>query len=123
MTCKNCFNYENCKRLEKLLHRNIACLEEADIDCEDFEDRSAWVKLPCKVGDILYEPTDRDTISEYEVTAVRVELFSTFVEWRISEGIVWRYVHGINSNEIGKTVFLTREEAERALKERKSNEK
>lgn len=76
----------------------------------------------CKVGDTLYEPTDRDTISEYEVLAVRVELFSTFVEWKIKEGIVWRYVHEINSNEIGKTVFLSREEAERALEERKCND-
>lgn len=118
MTCENCFNYENCKRLEKLLHRNIACLEEADIDCEDFEDRSDWVKLPCKAGDTLYEPTNRGDISEYEVVAVRVEFFSTFIEWKIKEKIVWRYVDEINSDEIGKTVFLTREEAERALKER-----
>ena len=80
-------------------------------------DIDEWVKLPCKVGDTLYEPTDRGTISEYEVLAVRVELFSTFVEWKIKEGIVWRYVHEINSNEIGRTVFLTREEAERALKD------
>ena len=82
-----------------------------------------WAKLPCKAGDILYEPTDRGTISEYEVTAVRVELFSTFVEWKIKEGIVWRYVHEINSNEIGKTVFLSREEAKRALKGRERNDK
>ena len=73
---------------------------------------------PCKVGDTLYEPTDRGTISEYEVLAVSVELFSTFIEWKIKEGIVWRYVHEINSNEISRTVFLTREEAERALKDR-----
>lgn len=91
--------------------------------CEDFSDRSLWLKLPCKVGDTLYEPTDRGTISEYRVTAIRVELFSTFVEWKIKEGIVWRYVHEINSNEIGKTVFLAREEAEQTLKERESNEK
>ena len=77
---------------------------------------------PCKVGDTIYEPTDRGTISEYGVLAVRVELFSTFVEWKIKEGIVWRYVHEINSNEIGRTVFLTREEAERVLKERESND-
>ena len=77
---------------------------------------------PCKVGDTLYEPTDRGTISEYEVLAVRVELFSTFVEWKIKEGIVWRYVHEINSNEIGRTVFLTHEEAERALSNMKAKE-
>ena len=122
MTCENCFNYEICKRLEKLLHRNIACLAEADIDCEDFEDRSAWVKLPCKVGDILYEPTDRNTIVEYSVKAINVELRATFIEWEIEKGFVLQYLDGICSDEIGKTVFLTREEAERALKERESND-
>ena len=91
--------------------------------CADFMDIDKWVKLPCKVGNTLYEPTDRGTISEYRVTAIRVELFSTFVEWKIKEGIVWRYVHEINSNEIGKTVFLSREEAKQALEERESNEK
>ena len=119
MTCKNCINYETCKRYEKLFHKYITGLIKADRDCKDFQDRSEWVKLPCKVGDTLYEPTDRGTISEYEVTAVYVELFSIFVEWRISEDIV----HGINSNEIGKTVFLTREEAEQALKEDEKNDR
>lgn len=112
MTCKDCIHHVVCNRPDPL-----------DIGCEDFSDRSAWVKLPCKVGNTLYEPTDRGTISEYRVTAIRVELFSTFVEWKIKEGIVWRYVHEINSNEIGKTVFLSREEAKQALEERESNEK
>ena len=82
-----------------------------------------WVKLPCKVGDTLYEPTDRGTISEYRVTAIRVGLLFTFVEWDITNGFAWRLIDGICANEIGKTVFLSREEAERALKERESNEK
>lgn len=71
--------------------------------------------LPCKVGDMLYEVTGRKTISAYKVKAIRVELFSLFVEWDIVEGFVWQYLNGINANEIGKTVFLTREEAESAL--------
>lgn len=73
------------------------------------------VVLPCKVGDMLYEVTGRKTISVYKVKAIRVELFSLFIEWDIVEGFVWQYLNGINANEIGKTVFLTREEAEAAL--------
>ena len=72
--------------------------------------------LPCKVGDMLYEVTGRKTISVYKVKAIRVELFSLFIEWDIVEGFVWQYLNGINDNEIGKTVFLTREEAEKAMK-------
>ena len=73
------------------------------------------VVLPCKVGDRLYEVTGRKTISVYEVRAIRVELFGLFIEWDIVEGFVWQSLAGINAGEIGKTVFLTREEAEKAL--------
>lgn len=72
---------------------------------------------PCKVGDRLYEVTGRKTISVYKVRAIRVELFGFFIEWDIVEGFVWQSLSGINAGEIGKTVFLTREEAEKALKE------
>ena len=72
---------------------------------------------PCKVGDRLYEVTGRKTISVYKVRAIRVELFGLFIEWDIVEGFVWQSLAGINAGEIGKTVFLTREEAEKALKE------
>ena len=73
------------------------------------------VVLPCKVGDRLYEVTGRKTISVYEVRAIRVELFGLFIEWDIVEGFVWQSLAGINAGEIGKTVFLTSEAAEKAL--------
>ena len=63
----------------------------------------------------LYEVTGRKTISVYKVRAIRVELFGLFIEWDIVEGFVWQSLAGINAGEIGKTVFLTREEAEKAL--------
>ena len=96
--CRGC----DLDRLEKLA--------EADKD-------GRVVVLPCKVGDRLYEVTGRKTISVYKVRAIRVELFSLFIEWDIVEGFVWQSLAGINAGEIGKTVFLTREEAEKALKE------
>ena len=77
--------------------------------------------LPCKVGDRVYEITGRKTVSVYKVRAIRVELFGLFIEWDIVEGFVWQSLSGINADEIGKTVFLTREEAEQALKERENN--
>lgn len=77
------------------------------------------VVLPCKVGDRLYEVTGRKTISVYKVKAIRVELFGLFIEWDIVEGFVWQSLSGINAGEIGKIVFLTREEAEKALEEMK----
>ena len=73
------------------------------------------VVLPCKVGDRLCEVTGRKTISVYKVRAIRVELFGLFIDWDIVEGFVWQSLSGINAGELGKTVFLTREEAEKAL--------
>lgn len=83
-------------------------LAEADKD-------GRLVAPPCKVGDMLYEVTGRKTISVYKVRSIRVELFGLFIEWDIVEGFVWQSLSGINAEEIGKTVFLTREEAEKAL--------
>ena len=90
-----------------------------------YEERTADLLLehgvivpPCKAGDRLYEVTGRKTVSVYKVRAIRVELFGLFIEWDIVEGFVWQSLSGINADEIGKTVFLTREEAERALRER-----
>lgn len=80
------------------------------------------VVLPCKVGDKLYEVTGRKTISVYKVKTIRVELFGLFIEWDIVEGFVWQSLAGINAGEIGKTVFLTREEAEKTLETMRKGE-
>ena len=79
-------------------------------------DRDGRVVVPpCKVGDTVYEVTSRKTISEYRVKAIRVELFCVFIEWDIVAGFVDKSIFGVSVNEIGKTVFLTREEAEAEL--------
>lgn len=94
---------------------DINCLRklaEADKD-------GRLVVLPCKVGDRLYEVTGRKTISVYKVRAIRVELFGLFIEWDIVEGFAWQSLSGINAGEIGNTVFLTYEEAEKELMEAK----
>lgn len=78
------------------------------------------VVLPCNLCDRLYEVTGRKTISVYKVRAIRVGLFGSFIEWDIVEGFVWQSLTGINAEEIGKTVFLTREEAEEALEAMKN---
>ena len=70
---------------------------------------------PCKAGDTVYEVTSRKTISEYRVKAIRVELFCTFIEWDIVAGFVDKSIFGVPVDEIGKTVFLTHEEAKKTL--------
>ena len=108
--CANYKTFEDEAISKDVTFKRIVALMEVDKD--------GWlVVLPCKVGDRLYEVTGRKTISVYKVRAIRVELFGLFIEWDIVEGFVWQSLSGINAGEIGKTVFLTREEAEKALKE------
>ena len=94
--CQNC----DLDRLEKLAEAERA---------------GRLVVPPCKAGDTVYEVTSRKTISEYRVKAIRVELFCTFIEWDIVAGFVDKSIFGVPVDEIGKTVFLTRKEADRAL--------
>lgn len=125
MTCKDCLHYEACKGTyftfkPLTADDNFDNEHYADVySCSEFTSRSEWVHLPCKVGDTLYEITSRNTISEYEVTAIRIELFNVFIDWKLTQGFVDRYISDMPVGEIGRTVFLTREEAEKALEEKK----
>ena len=94
------------------------------IDILNADEEGRLLLLPCKVGDTLYEPTNSGTISSYLVRGFRIEPFdSIWVEWDILDGFVYRYISGVNADEIGKTVFLTREEAEKALEEINNDER
>ena len=106
--CANYKTFEDEAISKGVTFKRIVALMEADRD-------GRLVVLPCKVGDAVYEVTSRKTISEYRVKAIRVELFCTFIEWDIAAGFVDKSIFGVPVDEIGKTVFLTREEAEKAL--------
>ena len=102
MICENCLYDKNCQFLLK--HKN----KEVE-GCTAFEDKSEWVHLPCKVGDVVYcfalcFGTDHNPkLKVVEKEIVELKTIAT--------------VLGLNFdiNSIGKTVFLTREEAEKAL--------
>ena len=71
------------------------------------------IVTPCKVGDKVYRPSDCLGVVKFVIISFNIyesEMFFT----DDSENIIYL-------SDIGKTVFLTREEAERALKERENN--
>lgn len=86
---------------------------------EDAEEQGRLVIFPCKVGDALYAPT-RNIISEFRVSQFDFggyEKSYLWVNWHLTKGFTSNFrIDGIKASEIGKTVFLTREEAEVALK-------
>ena len=112
MTCKDCVHYEVC-----VFHTKGTENEK----CMHFKPKSRIVELPCEVGQTVYF-----AVEDYHDSAIIDEIRIT------KQGIVFdwsQYEVGVDITElwdqdefgieaIGKTVFLSREEAENALKER-----
>ena len=90
-------------------------------DYEDLEEQGLLVRLPCKVGDTVYVPT-RNFVSELRITLVSVDTndMAMYFSWLLNSGI-YPNLNGLYGYELGKTVFLTREEAEKKLEEMKNN--
>lgn len=75
---------------------------------KNLDEQGLLLKLPCKVGDTLYQPvyssiTKVGGIDEMEVLEV-------------SDSRIWAGCDCFDYDDIGKTVFLTQAEAEEALK-------
>lgn len=121
MTCKNCLHYEVC---------NYHICEETDMtvaECPQFTNRSEWVHLLCKVGDTVhYFSGVFGTILPYFVENLNIAYLG-----EKGENCVYTFEANCNHenelldsidfepDDIGKTVFLTREEAEKALGKQK----
>ena len=90
-------------------------------DYEDLDEQGRLVKLPCKVGDTVYVPT-RDFISELRIVHISISKNNTFFHWMLNDGI-YQNLDGFSVDKIGKTVFLTKSEAEAKLKELRGGEK
>ena len=87
---------------------------------EDLEEQGRLIKLPCKVGDAVYVPT-RDFISELRIVHISISKNNTFFHWMLNAGI-YPNLDGFSVDKIGKTVFLTKSEAEAKLKELRGGE-
>lgn len=105
----NCSKCELEKAFEKLA------------DYEDLEEQGLLVRLPCKVGDTVWD-NDFGYPESYEIKAFSYGYCDSYVEPDIEDQIIFYYENYSGSitgafpmSEIGKTVFLTREEAEKKL--------
>lgn len=86
---------------------------------------------PCKVGDMIYEIISPKVKEPYFITAVvcavhiadgtRNHCNHKRTSYIVAECPNTKYVNKYVFSKFGKTVFLTREEAEKALKEREEN--
>ena len=95
--------------------RQEAC--ERYCDLKQAEQDGRLLVLPCKVGDKVYANT-RSKVSSFEVKGFFIRRDGDiFVRWNLLDGIYGPHrMDGFTPDKIGKTVFLTRAEADAAMK-------
>lgn len=120
-TCKDCFYVSVCLRQ---YGKNLY-IWQADNGCKNFKDKSRYIELPCKVGDtvyFVYEEYDEEGVNrcvfDCKVEQLGVDSKSVWFQLKLPLGI--KLSGYFRDNKIGKTVFLTEEEAKKALKEREN---
>lgn len=100
-----------------------ACVEKLS-EYEDLEEKGLLMKLPCAVGDTIYTNMSwkgwyfREKNRPYKAKVVFIGIngADSFMNVDFGNGRMLQF----NLSDIGKTIFLTREEAEQALKEMES---
>lgn len=127
-SCKDCVHFEVCdggSSGDEFMESGTYT-DGVENDCKTFKERSKFVELPCKVGDTVYEVvTQDDSVKKIiEMKVGNIVPFGSIYHSKICGNFIWNlYLHDDYSysyktfSDIGETVFLTREEAEQALRE------
>ena len=116
MTCKECLHCEACTDMIESLGYTVGGDGfNAEKRCKCFTARSEWIHLPCSIDKVFFKPISRrNTIAKCTLSSLTQNADKSW-KIRLTSGI-FRSAFEITTNDIGKTVFLTREEAEKALK-------
>ncbi len=110
-----------------LFYRNLwamADLRERLKEYEDLEEQGLLLRLPCNIGDTVWD-NDYGKPCAYTITGFSFGTGEGYIDEPISEKEVVYYYSNYSGSitgsfavsEIGKTVFLTKAEAEQKLKE------
>lgn len=105
-------------------HINFAQIYNRLAEYEDLEEQGLIVRLPCKVGDKVYIAGQYGMrVSEYVLSKIKlfIERDSVLISY-FAESTTDKFIETsfwFTHNFIGEFVFLTREEAEKRLKELK----
>ena len=83
---------------------------------EDLEEQGRLVILPCKVGDTLYRLVPNLYREYVEIKIAQFVINKNGIYFTTDKGVSW------SADKIGKTVFLTKSEAEAKLKELRGGE-
>ncbi len=124
--------FSDVRGLIALFYRNLwamANLRETLKKYEDLEERGRLIKLPCKVGDTVWD-NDYGRPCAYTITAFSFGECEEYIyEPVTTKEVVFYYTNSSGSitgsfaeSEIGKSVFLSKSEAEAKLKELRGGE-
>lgn len=102
-------------KVEECENAYLLAVQKKLKEYEDLEEQGRLIKLSCKVGDtVYYINPDKNTINELVVYGFDIRPLQRFV---------YDYMGArLNFNQFGKTVFLTKSEAEAKLKELRGND-
>lgn len=113
-------------RLNGKLVGNQMCLDKLG-EYENLEEQGLLIKLPCRVGDIIWD-NDYGVPTAYEITGYSFGESDGYIEYPASKTEIVFYFSNTSGSitgsfalsEIGKSVFLTQAEAK--LKELRGNQ-
>ena len=101
-------DWENCKTIDDVIDRLA--------EYEDLEEQGLLLRLPCKIGTKVYNITWWDDVQEKVVVKGKT-YYRTVHKHKITK-LPFTYY---DIDNFGKTVFLTKSEAEQKLKEMESD--
>lgn len=115
MKCKDCYHFDVCAYYLQQQGDTLG-VDIVATKCPMYKDKSRIIELPCKVGDTVYFIKSAFTY----LKEPKAEIVKTIITAEY-DTIYKTQNRAFNIAVIGETVFLTREEAEQALKECENN--
>ena len=120
---------EDTRTCNKICEENEECTDECVIqkainklgEYEDLEEQGLLLRLPCKVGDTVYEIGFNHNIPfVYESVVLSILITEKEIDFNVKVD-EFEINSQLKQSMFGKTVFLTQAEAEQKLKEMESD--
>lgn len=112
-TCKDCIHYDACKDMYDGSKEDFDDKAD-DVCCEFFKDKDRFIELPCAVGNdvyYLYNIDEPNRVYCGRLVSFSFDSSGLWFNCHYKCGFnMWHYI-----KDFGKTVFLTKWDAEKAL--------
>lgn len=106
--CDNCpTGTAYCRTMKKMIRKLAAY--------EDLEEQGLLARLPCKVGDIMFRINKGAKNPVIELTVTQIDITTRSYNLEVIDRECGELM--CFKSDIGRTIFLTREEAEKKLEE------